>query len=48
MQDNYPDENIIQYIDDEMTMDEKKAFEKLLQEDAVHRRICWKFLGRQM
>ena len=35
MQDNYPDENIIQYIDDEMTMDEKKAFEKLLQEDAV-------------
>ena len=35
MQDNYPDENIIQYIDDEMTMDEKQAFEKLLQQDAV-------------
>jgi hypothetical protein len=35
MQDKYPDENIIQYIDDEMTMDEKKAFEKLLQQDAV-------------
>ena len=35
MQDNYPDEIIIQYIDDEMTIDEKQAFEKLLQEDAV-------------
>src|SRR6476469_6018947 len=35
MQDKYPDENIIQYIDDEMTMDEKQAFEKLLQQDAV-------------
>jgi len=35
MQDNNPDENIIQYIDDEMTIDEKQAFEKLLQEDAV-------------
>ncbi|HEX5151149.1 MAG TPA: hypothetical protein VFW07_06850 [Parafilimonas sp.] len=35
MQDNYSDENIIQYIDDEMTVDEKQAFEKLLQEDAV-------------
>jgi hypothetical protein len=35
MQDNYPDEIIIQYIDDEMTMDEKQAFKKLLQQDAV-------------
>ncbi len=35
MQDSYPDENIIQYIDDEMTMDEKQTFEKLLQQDAV-------------
>jgi hypothetical protein len=35
MQDNYSDENIIQYIDDEMTMDEKQAFEKLLQQDMV-------------
>jgi len=35
MQDNYFDENIIQYIDNEMTEEEKLAFEKSLQQDAV-------------